>query len=688
MRAFMKSAVVAWLAIGATMTLQSQNAGQKVGDVTEDRVVAETEKGENWLVDGGSFGQRHYSALKQINDKNVTNLGLAWATDLRSPMGMASEPIVVDGVIYVVGSHSLVYALDAATGKIQWSFDPHVRVDCWRCSWSVRTTRGLAVYAGKVYVGTGDCRLVAIDAASGKQLWESQVCDPQQTGITGAPHVAKGASGKGIIFIGYYGGDTGVRGSIPAFDAETGKELWRFWTVPGDPAKGFESKALEMAAKTWTGDQWWKIAAAADWDPITYDNVTGLIYIGTSQSTPGHLFGDLAGYPVGGDRLFSGCTVAIRASDGEYVWHYQTKPKAEVFHIVVTDLSFNGAKRRVAMVVPRNGNFEVLDAKTGELISVKRLDDKMSHVPAPPLPPGSPRPGPNTPEPGSGHTWIHMGFSPLTGLAYIPAYDIRSTPLPAGDTYHKTRLVGKLFAWDPVVQSARWSVEQDIKVSGGPTVTAGNLVFHGQGTGEFDAYAADTGRKLWSIQTGSAIQSHPATFSLNGEQYVVIPVGFGSASRNFDRGSHLGTPESKRGPNRLLAFKLGAKTPFPTPHVVVPPVPKPPVQKATQAVVKKGEPLYVDWYCQECHSPEADGSGAWTEGGQIPDLRYMPAEVHRRWNQVVMWGSHARQGMPGFGNPPGFPLIKKKMTQEEADAIYAYVLDLQWRAYREDQAKR
>jgi quinohemoprotein ethanol dehydrogenase len=217
----------------------------------------------NWLVGGRDFNEQHFSPLKQVTDQNIGKLGLAWATDIESPMGLATEPIVVDGVIYVSLPQSRVYAVDAVSGKVLWRFDPKVRLDRMRNSWSARSNRGLAVWAGKVYVGTGDCRLVAIDAASGEKAWESPVCDGSQTGITGAPHVAKGKA-----FIGYNGSDIGVRGSVVAFDAETGKQAWRFWTVPGDPAKGFESKALEMAAKTWSGDKWWEVGGGDVWDPI------------------------------------------------------------------------------------------------------------------------------------------------------------------------------------------------------------------------------------------------------------------------------------------------------------------------------------------------------------------------------------------------------------------------------------
>src|SRR5579864_9314929 len=250
----------------------------RVGDVTEARVRSQEEVANNWLLNGRTFDEGHFSPLKQITDKNASGLGLAWSLDIDSAMGVVAEPIVVDGVIYVSAPLSKVYAVDAASGKLLWLFDPKVRLDqAINGSYSARTNAGVAVWEGKVYVGTGDCRLVAIDAASGKQAWEATVCDPHQTGITGAPHVAKGK-----VFMGYNGSDDGVRGALAAYDAATGREVWRFWTVPGNPAKPFETKVLEMAAKTWSGSDAWRIGGGDVWNAITYDPVTDYVIFGTA----------------------------------------------------------------------------------------------------------------------------------------------------------------------------------------------------------------------------------------------------------------------------------------------------------------------------------------------------------------------------------------------------------------------
>jgi quinohemoprotein ethanol dehydrogenase len=668
----------------------SADSPAKAGDVSEARVLSDASAGTNWMVDGGDFGERHFSALKEITDKNINALGLAWLLDIDSPMGMTAEPMVVDGRIYVTDSLSRVYAVEALSGHLLWRFDPHTALGLsTQNSYSARVNRGAAVWNGKVYVGTGDCRLFAIDAGSGKQIWVSRICDPVQTGTTGAPHVAKGK-----VFIGYNGSDDDIRGSLVAFDAETGKEAWRFWTVPGDPAKGFESKALEMAAKTWTGKQWWRFGGGDVWDPITYDPATGLLLFGTSRAGVGEGTDSHDDTP-GGDKLFSGCMVAVNADTGEYVWYFQTstpRSDTENFHIILADLVFNGRKRHVAMTAPKNGFFYVLDAKTGQFIA----GNPMVKVPwAAVLDPKTGRPVEmaGAKRGWTVHNWWHMSYSPITGLVYVPTTDRRSVlQAPVDGEEEQTRgegawaaaFDGRLVAWDPVSESVRWSVEQPIAVNGSTLSTAGNLVFQGEGTGEFNAYAADSGKKLWSIKTGSAIDATPVSFSTGGQQYIVVPVGWGSASRIFGPASMMATPESKRGPSRLLAFKLGAKTPFPYPPNTIPRVPKPPEQTFSKEVIEQGKVLYETHLCSGCHSPGLDGSGAWTVNGAIPDLRYAPPDVHKDWHAIVLAGTHRDAGMLGFGIDMQFPNIKK-LTVEEDDAIHAYVIDGSWKAYNQQQ---
>ena len=650
-------------------------AAAGAGDVTQERVLSD-QSGASWLVKGGGFNQQQFSPLKKINDGNVARLGLAWIAEMDDPMGLASEPIVVDGTIYISAPRSIVRAVDGATGRVLWTFDPQVRLDYSMGNSSVaRVNRGVAVWKGKVYVGTGDGRLIAIDAATGRQLWSSEVIDPRLNGISGAPRVAGGR-----VFIGHSGSDEQVRGSIAAFDAESGKLLWRFWTVPRDPALGFESPAMAAAAKTWSGSDWWKQGGGAVWDPITYDQKTGLLLFGTSKAFRG---GGADGQVMsGGTKLYSGSIVAVHADSGEYAWHFQTSTpqrQTENFHIVLADIELGGRPRHVAMSSARNGTFYVLDAATGALISQHPLvqqgwaGTRMAY------------PGivVNGVEDCSGNcfgvrNWWPMSFNAVTRLMYIPVMDRRSHPAKQADALP---MVGRLLAWDPEAQQARWQVEYPVMVNGGVLSTAGNLVFQGQGGGEFAAFAADSGRKLWSVQTGSAINAVPVTYQLAEQQFVIIPVGWGGAFRLWSPSTMNVTPQSKYGPSRLVAFRLDGKS-FPVPQIKPPPVPRPPETAYTSEQVRRGAALADAHNCTDCHSPGFDGAGRWVLDGGIPDLRYMPTQAHAEWNAIVLGGSHRQQGMMPFGVPSQVPAMEA-LSVAEADDIHAYVLDCAWRAYRQ-----
>jgi quinohemoprotein ethanol dehydrogenase len=692
---------------GAVRTASAGQSGKgagAAGNVTQARVLAEVGRGDNWLVNGGNFESQHFSPLKSITDQNIGGLGLAWTLAVNSPMGLSVEPIVVDGVIYLGAPFDIVYAIDGATGKVRWGFDPHVRINGpWRNSYEGRKNRGVAVWNGKVYVGTGDCRLVAIDAATGKQVWETPVCNADQTGITEAPRV-----GDGKVFTGWAGMEYDVRGGVVAVDAETGKKVWTFWTTPGDPSKPYESKTMEAAAKTWVGESW-KLGGANVWTAITYDAVTNLLLFGTS--TTGEDVGDFTGIKSGGSRLFANSIVAVNASTGQYVWHYQTSTPpngAEEFHILVANIVVDGKEQRVVMTIPRNGVFYTLDAHTGNAILPPRGIDGKAVLPlkqidlnaVPSAAPGAAAgtqtggaPDENAtltwgeasrnnnatgPATSMGHAWFPMGYNALTGLIYIPAYETLGTSAAQGTLAH-----GKLVAYDPIKQAPRWVATVPLSVNGGVLATAGNLVFFGDASGDFSAYAADSGQRIWSVKTGSAIQSVPVSYVVNGEQYVLIPIGLGGGFRLFGRVSDMATMETKRGPAGLMAFKLGGKAAMPPIQAYIPAVPKPPEQTASPEKVQQGQRVYNKFFCQKCHSPEADGSGAWALDGEVPDLRYMPLSVHRRFNASVLGGSNKTKGMPGFGTPPGWPWINTGMTQEEADALHAYLIDVQWKTYKD-----
>ena len=382
----------------------------------------------DWPSYGRDYSEQRYSPLKQINVANVSQLGLAWYGDLAERGGSyETTPLVTDGRIFVTSPWSKVYAFDAKTGKRLWKYDPHVPGEYAVKLCCGIVNRGVGVWQGKVIWGTLDGRLIAVDARTGDKVWEIQATDPKKwLSITGAPRIADGR-----IFIGEAGSEFEERGYLACYSADTGKELWRWWSVPGDPSKGFEQPELAMAAKTW-GGEWWKTGGGGTpWDGITYDPTTGYVYIGTGNGAP---WPAEDRSPGSGDNLFTASVVAIDAKTGQYVWHYQETP-AESFdfdstaQITTADLVINGEKRHVVLHAPKNGIFYVLDAQTGKFISGKNFVPTvnwMSGFDAN----GRPilNPEANYAKTGKGfylvgfqsHVWNPMSFSPQTGLVYLP----------------------------------------------------------------------------------------------------------------------------------------------------------------------------------------------------------------------------------------------------------------------------
>jgi quinohemoprotein ethanol dehydrogenase len=696
--------IVTCLAVGLPTQVSASppdSKTKKPANVDENRVQTDSELGRNWMVYGRDFNAQHYSPLDSVSTKNVKDLGLAWAADIDSSFGLVAEPIVVDGVIYLSGMMSRVYAIDARAGTLLWQFNPKIDLSTNRgVSYSSRVNRGVAVWEGRVYVGTADCRLIAVDAKTGAKDWEAEVCDWRDGGgggITGAPR-----AGDGKIFMGHFGSELGKRGSIAAFDAKDGKELWRFWTVPADPAKGpFESPALEMASKTWTKG-FSEYGGGVVYDAITYDSVTGLVYFGTGSAIP---MNARLRDPKGLDNLFTNSIVAVRADTGEYVWHYQTVPfdawdYDATWHLMVAEVpdgTGGESTRRVVMQAPKNGFFYVLDAKSGQLLSADPIARVTwaSHID---LETGRPVENPEAryhdSEPGGAkvlvapsvtgaHSWPAMSLSTETGFLYLPVSDLPGfystgsdgkgwyecegvTPddvVPEGAVPEKP---GRLLAWDPIAKKEAWSVRQAHAHNGGILSTGGGLVFQGEATGDFSAYSAATGKTLWSFETRSGIQAAPVTVVLDGEQFVLVPVGQGSFLSMACPA--LMTNELAQGPSRLLAFKLGAKGRLPKNEPVVMPVP--PKQTASPKQVAKGAKLWKKVGCGDCHGTYAVGIGRRVLGGSLPDLRYAPQLVHDEWHAIVVGGSRREKGMLPF-----------PVSIEESEALQAFVVEQAWKEY-------
>lgn len=671
----------------ACAILAAAGAAYAAGNVTDERVLNESASGQNWFVKGGNFRGDHYSPLAQINEANVDDLGLAWAADLPIPDGISATPIVVDGVIYLSGAYSMVFAIDAKTGEVLWSYDPRVR-DLFaanpQLSWISRVNRGVAVWDGGVYATTADCRLIALDAATGKHRWTKQTCDNALGySISDSPY-----AGGGKIFVGNAGSESRLknRGYVSAYDPDNGELLWRFYIVPSDKPEENDTPALKMAARTWSGDTLAKYAGGGNnWNEMTYDPVSNLLFFGTSGAYP-YVYEKRT--PGGGDNLFLSSVVAVDADTGEYVWHYQTVDHDSwdynaTMNIVLADLKIDGKDRETVLIAPKNGFHYALDRHTGELLTAGKFArvNWATHIN---METGRPVYDPEGeywnlqvgesravwPNMWGSHSWNPMAYHPGLGLSYIPVVDVPAVITPRGDgTYADDNVMftevdgkpfspGKLVAFDPVSQSIRWSVDQRLPYNGGVMATAGNLVFEGNAEGRFEAFAADSGERVWSVKTGTAINAAPASYSIGGTQYIVIPIGSGGGVQFYYPQMHA-TDEAK-GPTRLLAFSLGGRMEMPTAGPYAPQLPEQPKLEASAATIALGKHLYSE-NCKGCHGVE----GVARYGGSVPDLRYANAETHATWAGIVVGGARRMNGMPSFD-----------LDVEEANAIRDYILSL------------
>ena len=639
-----------------------------------------------WLSVGRTYDEQRFSPLAQINDRTVGRLGLAWFADINTERGMEASPLVIDGVLYNVQPWNVVTAYDAKTGRVLWSYDPEVPLRFGRMACCDIVSRGLAAWQGKIYVATLDGRLIALDAANGRPVWSVPTVDNSKNyTITGAPRVFDGK-----ILIGNGGAEMGVRGYVSAYDAETGAQLWRWHTVPGNPADGFENPAMEMAAATWTGE-WWKGGGGGTvWDNLSYDPALGLVYIGTGNGSP---WAQKWRSPGGGDNLFLASIVALRADTGEYVWHYQTVPGEEwdytaTQQMILADIPLGGRTRQVLMQAPKNGFFYVLDRATGELLSAEKIApiNWASHVD---MATGRPVENPaarysTTPvmiSPGAGgaHNWNPMAFSPLTGLVYVPvtetymAYAAAESFDPARGglgtsftgfdaerrqiaEYADAHSRGWLSAWDPVAQREVWRGPVAQKGSGGVLATAGNLVFQGTIGTTFAAYRADTGALVWEMPVQQVPISAPIAYEVDGEQYIAVNAGWGGGLAHVERSAYSQLFLSKP---RLLVFKLGGTAqlpPLPAASMVVPELSPPPALTGTPAQVALGESLYAQ-NCALCH-------GAAARGG-VKDLRHMMPATHAAFLDIVLGGSRARSGMASFADV---------LSRDEGEAIHHYLI--------------
>ncbi|MFM5922997.1 MAG: PQQ-dependent dehydrogenase, methanol/ethanol family [Novosphingobium sp.] len=705
-----------FVAVGGAVLLAgcgSKLADQNFAKVDTARILASSEKGNEWLTYGGSYDEQRFSRLSGITPGNVGTLGVAWSYEFPTSQGVEATPIVVDGTMFVTGAWSVVAALDARTGKPLWTYDPKVPREQLARGCCDAVNRGVAVYAGRVFVGTYDGRLEALDAKTGKLLWSKVTVDQSRPyTITGAPRVVKGK-----VLIGNGGAELGVRGYVSAYDAENGDLDWRFYTTPNPDKKpdGAASDVVfaEKANATWGNSGKWKTDGGGGtvWDSIVYDSVNDQILIGVGNSSP---WNSKVRDPEGnGDNLFVGSIVALDPETGKYKWHFQETPRDQWDYtstqsIVLADLPIGpgGARQRVIMHAPKNGFFYVLDAKTGKFLSGKNYAPQnwASGLDANgrPIVVSEARETPTEgrlqfPGPPGAHNWPPMAFNPNTGLVYIPVEknaqfyqlgDSAASPksrwnlgynmaagippaLPKGALAQvQAGQGGGLLAWDPVKQEKRWEIDLGSPANGGILTTTTGLVFEGTKMGLLRAYDAGSGKVLWEINLKRGVTAPPITYTINGEQYVAVATGWGS-SWGLNHGLFW-KEKVTRVPGRVVVLKLGANGRLPdnlpsgvemTPKAAA---------FGDQATVARGLQVY-SFNCMVCHGPMVQSSGV------LPDLRWSAiAGDPGAWKAVVIDGALKGNGMVSFA---------KQVSPQDAEAIRAYALNQAWMAVANGDAK-
>jgi quinohemoprotein ethanol dehydrogenase len=668
----------------------SDSKASQTSPVTAETIIQADSSG--WLSHGRTYSEQRHSPLNEINTETVSNLGLLWSFDLGTSRGIEVTPIVHNGIMYVTSTWNIVYAIDARTGNQLWRFDPDVDKEQASKGCCDAVNRGVAIWGDAVFTATIDGRLISLNAQTGSVNWDINTIDKSYPyTITGAPRVVKGK-----VIIGNGGAELGVRGYISAYDAITGEQMWRFFTVPGNPADGFENETMEMAAKTWTGEYWAAGGGGTAWDSMAYDPELDLLYVGVGNGTP---WNQIIRSPDGGDNLFLSSIVAVRPDTGEYVWHYQTTPGetwdyTATQHMILADLNIAGTNRKVIMQAPKNGFFYVIDRETGAFISAKNFvpvswATHIDQITGRPVETEGARyvgktPALQLPGPLGAHNWHPMSYSPDTGLVYIPAQEAphvyshqpdykrtngywnTGTELSAGalptDKANfkalKAMLKGRLLAWDPVTQKPAWSFEHGGPWNGGVLSTSGNLVFQGTADAHFAAYDALTGEQKWRFYTQTGVVAAPITYKLDGEQFIAVASGWGG-SYALSVGGVFPTG-SKANVGRVMVFKLetkGALPELPNDNFVVPDIPK--LVDVSDETLVMGNRAY-DNNCMVCHGAQAYSSGL------IPNLRYSAiTNSEEAWNSVVVSGALAEKGMPNFG---------KIINDETAEAIRAYVI--------------
>ena len=603
------TASITLLGIAASAAFVSAQTVHVVDDASLRNAA---KNGAEWTTYGFTQGETRYSPLNQINTANVGKLGLAWTYDIgRGGGNQEGTPLFFNGTLYSITNWSVVYAVDARTGKEKWRWDPEVNQDKTRpfiCCGVVQ--RGIALYQNLVIAPIIDGRLVALDINTGHPVWESRISYSQDGyTVTMAPRIAKGK-----VIIGVAGSELPIRGFFDAYDARTGQRAWRFYTVPGDPAKPFENPALKKAAETWSGDYWKLGGGGSLWDAISYDPEADLLYVGTGNGGP---WPEELRHSKGKDNLYVASILAVKPDTGELKWYFQPVPGDSwdfdsVQQLLLADITIKGQPRKVLMQANKDGFYYVIDRVTGQFISgepfakvtwARGLDERSGR----PFVNPEAHYGKDTiqisPGPGGGHNWSPMSFNPATGLVYIPSSLSSSSVFAVDDNYEwkagrsnigvrrgpppangigvapppaatlppppaigpeappQGTPNGVLVAWDPATQKQRWQTPGGGSIGGGTVTTAGNLVIQVIPDGRLVAYSADKGEKLLDVKTGlGGGMGPPITYELDGRQYIALAGGQGIVvGRNVEPGA----PPPQAGPTtifpKLMVFVLDGK---------------------------------------------------------------------------------------------------------------------------------
>jgi quinohemoprotein ethanol dehydrogenase len=713
-------AIIAGLAL--LLAACGDGAPTRFGEIDAARVLAADSQPQNWLTSGRDAGKTHFSPLRQINQETVGRLGFAWAYETGTNRVLEATPIVVDGVMYASGPMGRVWALDARNGTEIWRFDPMVDGQVNRRACCDQANRGVAVWKGRVYVASLDGVLYALSAETGAVQWQTDTIYDRRRGytVTGAPEVAGNA-----VVIGSAGDELDVRGYLTAYDLDTGAQKWRFFTIPGDPAKGPDGaasdSAMEIAARTWSPSSRWDIGGGgAPWDAIHYDPKTGLLFVGTGNGGP---YSRLPRDPSGGDDLFLCSILALDPDTGRLVWYHQQTPGDQwdmtaTQPMVFTDLTMGGKSRPVLLHAPKNGFFYIYDRRDGTLLAADQYA-RVNWAKSIDLRSGRPiedaeaadysfAPKLVAPATFGAHNWNPMAYSPDTGLVYIPAMDsanllATSSPKPvyrpglwnpnvavffmdqiagapeslppamqkalAGLIKDKDALKqgGVLRAWDPIARKIVW----EVPTTGwwdhaGVLATGGGLVFQGSSNGNLRIFDDRTGKLLKEIDTGSSILAAPMTYRIGGEQYVAVMAAWGGGGFGYSHPTDAFVKHGNMG--RILTFKLGGgATPKPAELPAVGAIPAPPAQSGSPAQIALGAQLYGE-NCALCHSN--------LRGAITPDLRRMSAGTHGAFLDIVGGGVLKAGGMPGWGDV---------MTPAQIEAIHAYLISIARAAYEAEQ---